>query len=189
MRFFYSVTIAILIAASPAIAHTGVAPRFGVVDGLLHPLLGVDHLLTMVGVGLWAALVGGTARFAWPVAFLSLMAAGGAIALAGITFPGIEALIVASVIVIGATIALQVKLPVAAGAAICAVFALAHGHAHGTELPPGASAAGYVAGFILATAALHAMGITLGIALQRRPLAVRFLGGAIAATGTALAFA
>ncbi len=181
--------IALIALASPAFAHTGAGTHFAFVDGFTHPLLGLDHLLAMVGVGLWAALVGGKARWLWPVAFVTVMTAGGALALNDIAMPYVEALILASVVGIGAAVAFGLRLPLAVGAAICAAFAIAHGHAHGAELPAGASALGYVAGFGVATASLHAIGIGAGMWLQRSPRLARMAGTVIAATGALLAFA
>lgn len=189
MHFIRIFIVAVAALSTPALAHTSTGSGFAFVDGLLHPLLGLDHLLTMVGVGLWAALVGGKARWLWPLAFVTVMVAGGALALSGIEMPFVEGLILTSVIGIGAAITFGLRIPLIAGAAVCAAFALAHGHAHGSELPTGASAAGYVAGFVMATASLHAAGIALGMLLQRSPLAARFAGGVIAAAGALLAFA
>lgn len=181
--------LALLTLATPALAHSGVGTHFAFFDGFTHPLLGLDHLLAMVGVGLWAALVGGKARWLWPAAFVTVMTAGGALALNGIALPYVEALILASVIGIGAAVAFGLRLPLVAGATICAAFAIAHGHAHGAELPVGASAIDYVAGFVVATAALHAIGIVVGLLLQRSSRLARLTGAAIAASGAVLAFA
>jgi urease accessory protein len=188
MRFVAIVLLA-LMATGPALAHTGTGSGFAFFDGLKHPLMGADHLLTMVGIGLWAALAGGNARWLWPLAFVVAMAIGGAVAIAGINVPYVEMLILASVAGTGAAIAFHWRLPLAAGAALCAAFALAHGHAHGTELPLQASPTAYVAGFVVATTMLHATGIGLGIALQRSQIAARVAGVAIASAGAWLAFA
>jgi urease accessory protein len=178
-----------LAAAGPALAHTSAGSGFAFFDGLKHPLLGADHLLTMVGVGLWAALAGGKARWLWPLAFVAVMAVGGAVAIAGINLPHVEPLILASVIGTGLVLAVGLRLPLAAGAAVCAAFAVAHGHAHGTELPLLASPAGYVPGFVVATSGLHALGVALGSSLLNRHSTVRITGAGIAAAGAWLAFA
>jgi urease accessory protein len=188
MRFALALFMAAAII-SPAFAHTGVGSHFGFVGGITHPLFGLDHLLTMVGVGVWAALVGGKARWLWPAAFVTIMAAGAALALNSIVVPHVESLILASVIGVGAAVAFGLQVPLVAGATICAAFAIAHGHAHGNELPTGASVAGYVAGFMISTAALHAIGIAAGMALQRSRLLARLAGASIAAAGALLAFA
>jgi urease accessory protein len=188
MRYVAIVVLA-LMASGPALAHTGAGSGFAFLDGLQHPLAGADHLLTMIGVGLWAALAGGNARWLWPLAFVTVMVAGGAVAIAGINIPYEEMLILASVAGTGAAIAFDWRLPLAAGAALCGVFALAHGHAHGAELPLHASPAAYVAGFAAATAILHATGIALGVALQRSRMATRLAGVVIACAGAWLAVA
>ena len=172
-----------------ALAHTGTGSGFAMLDGLMHPLMGIDHLVTMIGVGLWAAIAGGKARWLWPAAFVMMMIAGGALALHEYSVPYVEATILASVIGIGTAVAFGLRLPLALGAAVCGAFAVAHGYAHGSELPAGASAAGYVAGFVVATALLHATGIAAGLALQRPAWVTRAVGAGIAAAGIAMAFA
>lgn len=173
-----------------ALAHPGHGPEAGAfAHGLLHPLTGLDHLLAMVAVGLWAALAGGRALWALPLAFVAAMLAGFGLGAAGIALPAVEPAILASVVVIGALVALAVRLPLPAAVALVALFGLAHGHAHGTE-GPAAGLAGYAAGFTLATAALHAAGLGLGLALGQagRPMLARALGGAAALAGVALVF-
>ena len=182
--------IAIAIA-TPAAAHTGVGDHIHLAfaDGFKHPLNGFEHLLAMVGVGMWAAFVGGAARWAWPLAFVSVMAVGGASGLVGVGLPYVETAILSSVIGLGAAITFGLRVAIAAGAAICAAFALAHGYAHGAELPAGASAAGYVTGFLVATATLHGAGLALGTVFVRSPAFSRVAGASIAAAGAFLAFA
>ena len=119
-------------------------------------------MLAMVAVGLWAGLNGGRALWVWPVAFVGVMVAGGALGIAGVPLPMVEPGILASVVVLGLLVLAAAQLPVALGAAIVAVFALLHGHAHGAELPAEAAAVTYAAGFAIATALLHALG--LGVA-------------------------
>ena len=130
-------------------------------------------MLAMVAVGLWAGLNGGRALWAWPAAFVGVMLAGGALGMAGVAVPMVEPGILASVIVLGLLVLTAARLPVALGAALVAAFALLHGHAHGAELPGGAAAATYAAGFALATAALHAVG--LGIAYLCRSASGRLI--------------
>jgi urease accessory protein len=139
----------------------------------------------MIAVGLWAAQLGGRALWIVPLTFISVMAVGGAMGVAGVPMPFVEQGIAASVLILGLLIAAAVKLPVAAGATIIGLFALFHGHAHGAEMPVSASGLSYGIGFILATAMLHAMGIGLGIGVQRISTAriVRFAGAAITACG------
>jgi urease accessory protein len=178
-----------LVGSDAALAHTGLEHAVSFASGLKHPWSGLDHLLAMVAVGLWAGLNGGRALWAWPVAFVGVMVAGGALGIAGIPVPMVGPGILASVIVLGLLVLTAARLPVALGAALVAVFALLHGHAHGAELPAQAAAATYAAGFALATALLHGLG--LGVAYVGRSgggrLFVRGAGALVAAAGVALA--
>lgn len=176
------------LAASPALAHTGAGSAASVMDGFLHPLGGLDHVLAMVAVGLWAGFTGGRAVWAYPLAFLSFMVVGGLFGIADVGLPSVETGIALSVVVLGAALAFGLKLPAAAGAALVAAFAVFHGHAHGAEMAAGADAAGYAAGFVAATALLHGIGIALSPrAVPRLPLmATRAAGGAMALAGIGL---
>ena len=178
-----------LAVSSPALAHTGMEHAVSFASGFAHPWTGLDHMLAMVAVGLWAGLNGGRALWVWPAAFVGVMLAGGALGIAGVPVPLVEPGILASVIVLGLLVLAAARLPVALGAALVAMFALLHGHVHGAELPSGAAALTYAAGFALATALLHAVG--LGIAYLGRStgdkLVVRGAGAAVAAAGVALA--
>jgi urease accessory protein len=185
-------TLALMLAvsfASPAFAHTGAEHAFSFASGFKHPFTGLDHMLAMVAVGLWAGLNGGRALWAWPVAFVGVMVLGGVLGISGFAVPMVEAGILASVVVLGLLVLAATQLPVAAGAALVAVFALLHGHAHGAELPGEAASASYAAGFAIATAILHAIGI--GVSRQASNangrLAVRGAGALVAAAGVALA--
>jgi urease accessory protein len=176
-----------LVVASTASAHTGLETRFTLVDGALHPLGGLDHLAAMISVGIWAALAGGRRMWVWPAAFVLMMLVGGFIGHAGVGFPAVEPAIALSVIVLGLAVALGVKAPLAAGAALIGVFALFHGHAHGAEAPA-AGWYGYATGFALSTALLHAVGIAIGFGIAglagRR--SAQIIGAATAALGVFL---
>jgi urease accessory protein len=157
----------------------------GFLPGFLHPLTGVDHILAMGAVGIWAALVGGRALIAWPVAFIVAMTVA---ALAGMAFgeaPVMEIGIALSVVALGLAVALRVSAPLALGGAVVGLFAIFHGYAHGAELPAETGALGFVAGFALATALLHAAGLGIGILLGRNPgiWATRIAGAGVAAIG------
>lgn len=190
MRTVVKRTGAVLMAVAfvgPAMAHTGVGAVHGLSAGLLHPLFGLDHVLAMVAVGLWAGLVGGKARLAYPLAFVAMMVVAGLWGMSGAALPGVEIGIAVSVIALGLAVALKATPPLAAGAAACAIFAIFHGHAHGAELPDGAGAFGYAAGFVLATAALHGVGLALAEMLaQRAPLLARVAGGGLVLAGVAI---
>jgi urease accessory protein len=176
-------------ATLPAYAHVGIGPTSSFPAGFMHPLSGLDHLTVMIAVGLWAALKGGKAIWAWPLAFVGVMLGGAALGMAHIPVPFVEPGILASVVALGLLVALAVDLPVSAGVAIIGVFALLHGHAHGTEVPENAAGLDYMAGFALATAMLHLIGIAAGLAfgLRYRGL-TRAAGAACAAIGIGLAF-
>lgn len=178
----------LLAAVSPALAHVGAGATGSMAAGFHHPLTGLDHFAAMVAVGLWAALRGGRALWAWPAAFVAVMAVGGLLAMASLGLPFVEPVILASVVALGVLVALVVALPVAAGAVVIGAFALFHGHAHGTEMPVAANGLAYMAGFALATAGLHAAGIAagLGLARMRWQRLTRAAGAACAAVGAGL---
>jgi urease accessory protein len=184
-----SATAAILaVSAAPAFAHLNPEEHGSFMAGLSHPLSGADHMLAMIAVGLWAAQIGGKARWAVPIAFVSLMALGFVLALTGAPLPFVEPGIVASVIGLGLLIALAVRVPTAISAAIVGIFALFHGHAHGGELGT-ATALTFGLGFIVSTALLHGLGVGFGMLVGGRNAAVTRILGVITATGGAwLAF-
>ncbi len=157
----------------------------GLTSGFAHPFTGLDHLLAMIAVGLWASQLGRPAMWTLPVVFPAMMALGAALGTGGVVLPWIEAGILVSVVVLGAAVALQVQAPLAIGAVLVAAFAVLHGYVHGAELPSDGSAWLYGIGFVAATLILHAIGLAAGIVTQR-PLLMRTAGGAIAATGLVL---
>jgi len=183
---------ALLAAAAllPALAqaHPGHGLATSFAAGMNHPLHGLDHILVMLAVGLWAAQIGGRALWIVPATFVSLMTVGGALGMAGLPLPMVETGILISVVAMGVLIATAARLPLAVSMALVGVFAIFHGHAHGTEIPVAASGLNYVLGFIAATAFLHACGIGLGLLAQKRftPPAIRFAGAMIAVCGVAL---
>ena len=181
--------ILLLAASIPAYAHVGIGTTSSFTAGFMHPLSGLDHMTVMIAVGLWAALKGGKAVLAWPAAFVGVMLVGGVLGMLHMPLPFVEPGILASVVTLGLLVALAIDLPVSAGVAIIGLFALFHGHAHGTEVPENAGGLEYMAGFAVATAALHAIGIAagLGLGLRFRGLA-RAAGAACAAIGIGLAF-
>ncbi len=181
----FAIAVATLAAATvPAFAHLDPVAHGSLVAGASHPLLGWDHVLVMVAVGLWAATLGGRARFAVPVAFVAAMGAGFVLALNGLSLPFVEPVVMASVVALGLLVAAAVRLPVPAAAAAVGAFALFHGSAHGAELGS-AGAFSFGLGFVVATAALHGVGLALGHSLTagRQPLIVRALGAASALAG------
>ena len=176
--------------ATNALAHTqGEAAGAGFLDGFLHPLGGLDHVLAMLAVGMWGAQLGAPAIWMLPVAFPMVMALGGAAGIIGVPLPAVEIGITISVLVLGSMIALARRPPLALAALIVAFFAVFHGYAHGTELPGQASAVPYSAGFVIATGLIHLTGIGIGfvIRLPHGRTLLRVGGAAIAAAGLFLA--
>ncbi|MCG7505976.1 HupE/UreJ family protein [Mesorhizobium retamae] len=185
-------TLAFSLMASPAFAHLNPAEHGSFAAGFSHPLSGSDHILAMVAIGLWAAMLGGRALLLVPTAFVGMMLLGFVAGLSGVPLPFVEPMILASVVVLGLLVALALPLPAAVGAVIAGFFAFFHGHAHGAEIGTAAFAS-YAAGFALATALLHGAGILIGLGLGRLGardktlVAVRLAGGATALAGIALA--
>jgi urease accessory protein len=174
-----------VLVATNAQAHSAADIGGGFVSGLLHPVLGWDHVAAMVAVGLWGAFLGATALWLLPVVFPLVMAVGGALGLAGVNIPGVEIGIAASALVLGAMILLAARPPLWIAGVLVASFAIFHGHAHGTELPEAASPLAYSLGFVIATGLLHLSGISFGL-LVRWPfgrMAVRATGAVIAIAG------
>lgn len=177
---------ALLLVAGTASAHEGHGSLGGFASGFTHPLFGLDHIVAMFAVGLWAGMMKDR-RAVWllPVVFPVVMALAGIMGAKGVPLPGVEAGIAASAVVLGMLIATAASAPIWAAAGMVGLFAIFHGHAHGTELPAAASPLMYGIGFILATALLHGMGIGTGM-LARWPAgrtAVRACGGANACAG------
>ncbi len=156
------VVITTAFACSVAWAHIGDGSAGGFVSGLHHPVSGLDHMLAMVAVGLWGAQLGMPAIWVLPVAFPMMMAIGGFLGLVGLPLPGTEVGIALSAVVLGIMVLGEVRAKLAVAMIVVAVFAVFHGHAHGTELPEGQSALLYSIGFVIATGLLHAVGIGIG---------------------------
>ena len=178
--------IVILFAFWPvsAFAHTQKGQAAGFLTGFRHPISGLDHVLAMVAVGLWGVQLGAPAVWLLPVAFPLVMAMGGMLGLMGVPLPGIEYGIAASAILLGFAVMFEIRPPLVVAAIMVGFFAIFHGHAHGTELPPGQSALLYSMGFVMATGCLHAVGIGIG-AVHRWVWGQRLLrlAGALVAVG------
>jgi len=185
MKRLLPVTLALSLVPSVVHAHPAGASLNGAVHGFTHPLFGWDHLLAMLAVGLWAAQRGGRSVRVLPATFVGVMIAGGSLGAAGISLPGVETGILASVLVLGAFIAAAARFSLPVSATIIAVFALFHGHAHGAEMPTSVSGLFYGAGFVAATALLHAAGVLAVTSAESRlrartPALVRLAGATIA---------
>ncbi|MGY2173409.1 HupE/UreJ family protein [Pseudomonas gingeri] len=175
--------VALLLTPALAFAHPGHGDS-GLLAGVEHPIGGIDHLLAMLAVGLWAAQQRGAARWALPCTFVGTMLIGGVLGFEGLQLPALESGIAASVLALGLAVALAVRPPLSLAIGVTAVFALFHGVAHGLELPEMSSPWAYAAGFVMATAALHALGyVVVRVLPQAAAPLVRLAGAASAATG------
>jgi len=171
-------------------AHTLGAHGAGLMAGLTHPLVGLDHLLAMIAVGIWAGQLGGRAVWLIPLTFVSVMAAAATLASFGLLLPLMEPAIACSVLVLGLLIAGSVRLPTSVGALLVGLFAVFHGYAHGLELPQAASPILYGAGFVLATSLLHGLGIGFALNSRKHKMLQRIAGySLIAVSGLLLAAA
>lgn len=160
--------LAAMTMTGPALAHSGGDHIHSIGAGLAHPLSGADHIAAMLLVGIWAGLVGGARLWVWPATFVGAMILGGVLGASGVAVPWVETAIAVSVIVLGIAVAGAIRLPVALGAALIALFGAAHGYAHGQEASD-TTFTFYALGFVVATAALHALGV----------YGVRFLGSSL----------
>ncbi len=183
-RWAPGLAVLAMLWAQSAFAHVQKGEAAGLLTGFLHPISGLDHVLAMVAVGLWGAQLGAPAIWVLPVAFPLVMAMGGMLAFTGVPVPGIEYGIAASAILLGAAVTFKVRPPLVIAALLVGFFAVFHGYAHGTELPPGQSALLYSMGFVIATGCLHAVGIGIG-AVHRWTWGQRLLraAGAVIALG------
>jgi urease accessory protein len=170
-----------LLASIPAYAHTGADTVFSLSSGFLHPLGGLDHLLAMFAVGLLAAQLGGRALWLVPGAFVALMILGAGLGHTQTALPGVEYAISFSLVAIAVPVAFALSMPAGVAMTLVGIFAIFHGHAHGSELPSDGELLAYIAGFATATALIHACGI--GFALATRGLPARIAAAAVGAIG------
>lgn len=188
-RWALSLCLALPLAmiAAQASAHTGEGINTGFASGFWHPILGWDHVVAMVAVGMWGAFLGAPAIWILPVVFPLVMAFGGALGIIGVPLPMVETGIALSGVVLGLLVAFAVRAPIWVAAVIVGVFAIFHGHAHGAELPEAFSAYGYAVGFVVGTGLLHLAGIGIGVLTKTRTgtLVVRAAGGLVALVGAA----
>ncbi|WP_288410358.1 HupE/UreJ family protein [uncultured Herbaspirillum sp.] len=182
-----------VLATGVALAHPGhpdstMNGSASMAAGFAHPFSGIDHLLAMLAVGLWAAQNKQRALWVLPLAFPLMMVMGALLAFSGVQVPGVETGIAASVAVLGLLIAFAVRMPLWGSTLVVSLFAMFHGYAHGVELPHGSSAALYGTGFIVATALLHAAGLGIGLVAGQKMAdrVVRIGGVGIAAVGAYL---
>jgi urease accessory protein len=187
-RHFLPALVLATMSSSEAWAHTGLGAATGFVSGFAHPFVGLDHVLAMSTVGLWAGALGQRAITGLPASFLGAMALGFCVALMGFGVPMIEIGIAASVLGFGLAVMLNLQPSIVLAAVACGIFGIFHGYAHGAEIAPGVSAVDYGAGFLLASVFLLGCGIVLEGAVRRVPAMSQVFGGAIALAGSALFF-
>ena len=192
--FLASLLFVLFLIPGVAFAHTSFGGSSGLMHGFLHPLSGLDHQLAMILVGVFAYRLGGRALWLVPLTFVAVMAFGGFLGIMGVRIPFIELGIALSVIVLGAIVAVGVKFPVAVAIGVVGLFAIFHGHVHGSEMPLNISGFEYGVGFIMATTLLHGIGIGIGFligGMSSKTLSnnmYRVVGGLASVAGAALLF-
>jgi urease accessory protein len=167
MRARLALATILALLPTAAFAHTGHGDAAGLLHGFMHPIGGLDHVLAMVAVGVFAVVLGGLALWLVPASFVAMMVVGFALGVSGVALPWVELGIALSAVVIGFAAALGRPMPVPGAMALVGVFAIFHGHAHGAEMPADALGLEYALGFVLATAALHLAGIGAAIGMSR----------------------
>ena len=176
---------AVLLMPTTCWAHIEQGQAAGFFTGMEHPWSGLDHILAMIAVGLWGAQLGIPALWVLPIAFPMMMTIGAMMGLVGIPVPGVEVGIALSAILLGLMVLFEVRAKLVVAAVLVGFFAIFHGHAHGTELPPGQSGLLYSMGFVIGTGCLHGVGILIGL-LHRFSfgrIVLRGTGGFILAMG------
>ncbi|MFC1456066.1 HupE/UreJ family protein [Microvirga arabica] len=187
-RYVLPALILAVLSSSEAWAHTGHGAATGFMSGFAHPFSGLDHVLAMTAVGLWAGSLGRKAIIGLPASFLGAMVLGFWTALMGSGVPMIEVGITASVLGLGLAVLLNLQPPLILAAGACGIFGLFHGYAHRAEIAPALSAVDYGAGFLLAGVLLLGCGVVLEGAVRRVPAISRIFGSGVALAGVALFF-
>ncbi len=176
----FLLSFSVLMTIMPvAEAHTFGAQGAGFMAGWAHPFVGLDHLLAMIAVGIWAGQLGGRATWIIPLTFVSVMSAAASLGSLGVALLLVEPAIVCSVLILGLLIAGSIRLPLVAGIGLAGLFAVFHGYAHGLELPLAASPLFYGIGFVLATSLLHGLGIGFARSLSQHKMLQRIVGGSL----------
>lgn len=174
---------ALAVYSAKSQAHVFGAEGAGFAEGFVHPFVGLDHLLAMLAVGIWAAQMGQRALWRIPLAFIGIMSLAALSASYGADLPLIELIIAATVLILGIMLLFAVRLTVTAGMLVAGLFAIAHGYAHGLEMPQAASPFLYGAGFITATSLIHLLGVAMALPAKNKPWLTRTGGLAIAVAG------
>ncbi|CAI8915421.1 HupE/UreJ family protein [Methylocaldum szegediense] len=187
-QFFQSLAVVMSLGMLPeaVFAHTGVGAVHGFGAGFEHPFMGLDHLLTMLAVGVWAAALGGRALWFVPLSFVTVMAAGAGLQGFGWVLPSAEVTVALSVAVMGLILVVNWRVGYGFAGALAAAFALFHGYVHAEEIGRDMGAFHYAAGFLIATAVLHGLGMLLGASVGRLDLLRRALGAFCAGVGAYL---
>ena len=189
MKVRHLLALSLCLLPTLALAHPGHDGGHGFTAGIMHPWSGMDHLITMLAVGMWGAQLGGRMRRVLPLSFVSMMIAGSLLGFGGVHIGAVEQVIAASVCVLGLLLCSARRLPMMICVALTSCFAVFHGYAHATEAAVSNSALLYIAGFAFSTAALHALGFGIATALNRHQRVVRWAGAAIALSGVVMLFA
>ena len=183
-------TAGLMLAASAAAAHPGHGTDIhsDFLSGLLHPMLGLDHLLAMAAIGFWSIRQNTTMKRGAPSFVVGGLVVGAGIAWGGVSLAGVETGIAMSVLLAGVLIATMAKLPTIIGGTLVVLFMVAHGYAHGAEMAEGASLMSYMVGFVIATLAITFVGRGLGtLMLKADNRITRAVGGVVAVIGGVLA--
>ena len=170
----------------PAVSHAHTVGGGGFIAGLTHPVLGFDHLLALLSVGILSAQMGGQAIWRVPLTFVLVMLGGGILGINGVPLFSVELGIALSVLALGVAIALEKKLSSLLAMIFVGFFAIFHGHAHGTEMPSLSKPLFYACGFVLGTAGIHVAGVLIGIIADRLKNGgqlLRYMGAGIAGIG------
>ena len=184
MRFISAILL-VLLAPGLALGHT-VGGEGGFLAGLTHPVLGFDHFLAMLSVGLLSSQMGGRSIWTVPTTFVSVMGLGAYLGLKAVELPGVEYGIALSVLILGFALAMEKKLPPVWAMVGVGFFAIFHGHAHGTEMPTIVKPIIYACGFLLGTAALHVTGVFIGVfsnKTRKGAAILRYVGAGISGVG------
>ena len=172
---------------SPVIAHEANSLPYGpFLGGITHPVLGFDHLLAMVSVGMISAQIGGRAIWTVPSTFVLVMFCGGLLGLNMGGLNGYEIGIALSVLFLGGSLAADKTLNSIFAMIAVGIFAIFHGYAHGEEIPTIARPVPYIAGFMTGTIMLHITGLILAdisTHYKSGKIILRFAGAGIALAG------
>ena len=194
IKLIVALVVALTSATIPTVVYAhegGNLPLGGFLSGLVHPVLGYDHLLAMLSVGILSAQIGGRAIWTVPTTFVAVMALGGVLGLIDIGITITELGIAFSLVILGSVIATERRLPVILAMIGVGFFAIFHGYAHGTEMPQTAQPVAYAFGFLTGTALIHITGVLIGDIskrYQRGPQVLRVGGGLIAMVGLLFVF-